>query len=302
MKRHETADSSLREERLHKVLAAAGVGARRKCEELISAGQVSVDGKTVTDLGHKLDPNRARIEVQGKRIELTADLVYFLINKPKGMLSTCSDPQGRSTVLDLVPNCKTRLFPVGRLDSDCQGLMLLTNDGEIAQILTHPRFEVEKEYLVKVRGIPSEEVLLKARRGIRLEDGPARARRIEVHSRTSGNSWLRVVVTEGRNRLLKRMFQALGHPVAKLKRIRLFYLRLGKIPEGAVVPLQPKQADMLRKRCRKLTEPPRDGNKRSAKETTSTSTNQRPTHQRPTRQRPTIAGRTKRKKKTRRTE
>jgi len=293
MKRQKTANSEAScEQRLHKLLAAAGVGARRKCEELITARKVSVDGEIVCDLGFKLDPTRARVEIQGKRVNLCAELVYFLINKPKGMLSSCADPEGRPTVLELVPDCKERLFPVGRLDLDSQGLMLLTNDGEIAQILTHPRFGVEKEYLVKVRGVPTERTLDRARRGVRLQDGRARATHIEIHSKTARNSWLRVVVTEGRNRLLKRMFQALGHPVAKLKRIRLFYLRLGKIPERAAVKLQAKQVDMLRQRCRKLSVPTAD--KKEPKTKTATSVN--------TRRQPAAASQKKRKKRTRRTE
>ena len=293
MKRHKTVNSSAsRDQRLHKVLAAAGVGARRKCEEFMTAGQVSVNGEVITDLGFKLDPTGARIEVQGKRINLCAEPVYFIVNKPKGMLSSCSDPEGRPTVLDLVPGRKERLFPVGRLDLDSQGLMLLTNDGEVAQILTHPRFEVEREYLVKVRGIPSETTLDRVRRGVRLEDGRAWAKHVEIHSKTSCNSWLQVVVTEGRNRMLKRMFQALGHPVSKLKRIRLFYLRLGDIPEGAAVPLQAEQADMLRRRCRKLSSPSAERNEAPAQAATSIET----------RMRPAVVRQKRRKKRTRRTE
>ena len=301
MKRHNTANSNAScDQRLHKVLAAAGVGARRKCEELMTAGQVSVNGEVITDLGFKLDPKGARIEVQGKRINLCAEPVYFIVNKPKGMLSTCSDPEGRRTVLDLVPGCKERLFPVGRLDLDSQGLMLLTNDGEIAQILTHPRFEVEREYLVKVRGIPSETTLDRVRRGVRLEDGRAFAKHVEIHSKTSSNSnsWLQVVVTEGRNRMLKRMFQALGHPVSKLKRIRLFYLRLGDIPEGAAVPLQAEQADMLRRRCRRLSSPSSPSvERKEAKAQAAISTTSIET-----RVRGAVVRREKRKKRTRRTE
>ncbi|MBN2208748.1 MAG: rRNA pseudouridine synthase [Candidatus Coatesbacteria bacterium] len=297
MKRHETANSNAScDQRLHKVLAAAGVGARRKCEELMTAGQVSVNGEVVTDLSFKLDPAGARIEVQGKRIDLSAEPVYFIVNKPKGMLSTCSDPEGRPTVLDLVPGRKERLFPVGRLDLDSQGLMLLTNDGEIAQILTHPRFEVEREYLVKVRGIPSEATLDRIRRGVRLEDGRAWAKHVEIHTKTSSNSWLQVVVTEGRNRMLKRMFQALGHPVSKLKRIRLFYLRLGDIPEGAAVPLQAQQVDMLRRRCRKLSSPSverSESQAQPARSTASTETRRQPA---------TPDRRDRRKKRTRRAE
>ncbi|MBN1592914.1 MAG: rRNA pseudouridine synthase [Candidatus Coatesbacteria bacterium] len=299
MKQRRTiADGLLSEERLHKVLAAAGVGARRKCEELVAAGKVSVNGEVIRDLGFKLNPGSATIEVQGKKIDLNTELVYYLINKPAGMLSTCADPQNRSTVLDLIPDCDNRLFPVGRLDRDSQGLMLLTNDGEAAQILTHPKYEVEKEYLVKVRGIPAEAVLQRAKRGIRLEDGPARAKLVEIHSKTDSNSWLRVVVTEGRNRLIKRMFKALGHPVMKLKRIRLFYLRLGDIPERAVVPLQPKQADMLIKRLRKLAIPDEDEKKQVAKAGPASGNSPR----RKAVRRPPKIVRPTRTKKTRRTE
>jgi len=256
MKPHRTASKAASgEQRLQKVLAAAGVSSRRACEELISAGHVSVDGKVVRDVGFKVDPARARIEVRGKHIQPGVERVYYLVNKPKGVVSTCSDPEGRPTVLDLIPDCKERVFPVGRLDTDSQGLVLLTNDGEVANVLAHPRFQVEKEYLVKVRGVPTEKTLQRARRGVRLEDGLARAKEVEVDSKTASNSWLRVVVCEGRNRLLKRMFQALGHPVMKLRRTKLFYFKLGKLPEGAAVALTTAEAETLRRRCRRLTKP-----------------------------------------------
>ncbi|HUT02640.1 MAG TPA: pseudouridine synthase [bacterium] len=254
MKPQKTArEAPLGEQRLHKVLAAAGVCARRKCEELICAGHVSVDGKVVKDLGFKVHPTQARIEVRGKRVQVGAERVYYLVNKPRGVVSTCSDPEGRPTVGDLIPDCKERVFPVGRLDTDSQGLVLLTNDGEVANILTHPRFQVEKEYLVKVRGIPTEKTLQRAMGGVRLEDGQARAKEVEVDSKTASNAWIRVVLCEGRNRVLKRMFQALGHPVMKLRRIRLFYFKLGKLPEGAAVALSAAEAEMLRRKCLKLT-------------------------------------------------
>ncbi len=251
------------EQRLHKVLAAAGVSSRRSCEELICAGHVSVDGQVVKDVGFKVDPTKARIEVRGKRIQLGAERVYYLVNKPRGMVSTCSDPEGRPIVGDLIPDCKERVFPVGRLDTDSQGLVLLTNDGEVANVLTHPRFQVEKEYLVKVRGIPTEKTLQRARGGVRLEDGQARANDVKVESKTASNAWIRVVVGEGRNRLLKRMFQALGHPVMKLRRIRLFYFKLGKLPEGAAVALSAAEGEKLRRKCLKLAGASADGRRQN---------------------------------------
>jgi len=263
------------EQRLHKVLAAAGVCARRKCEELICAGHVSVDGKVVTDLGFKVHPTEARIEVLGERIQVGAERVYYLVNKPRGVVSTCSDPEGRPTVGGLIPDCKERIFPVGRLDTDSQGLVLLTNDGEVANMLTHPRFQVEKEYLVKVRGIPTEKTLQRAMRGVRLEDGQARAKEVEVDSKTASNAWIRVVLCEGRNRVLKRMFQALGHPVMKLRRIRLFYLKLGKLPEGAAVALSAAEAEMLRRKCLKLTGASADAQQRTVNRSKAAATHKR---------------------------
>lgn len=248
-----TGHASERKERLQKLLAASGAGSRRKCEELILQGRVRVDGEVVTELGVRVDPSQARIELNGQRVKIEADPVFLLINKPKGLVCTCSDPQGRPTVLDLVqlpPG--ERLFPVGRLDLDSQGLMLLTNDGKIAEILTHPRFEVEKEYLIKVRGIPTDRTLDKLRSGITLEDGKAKADLIKLESKTPHNAWLRVVIREGRNRLIRRMFQAMGHPVTKLKRVRLFYLTLGDMPEGSAVALNDEQISTLRRRCLKL--------------------------------------------------
>ncbi|MCD6327284.1 rRNA pseudouridine synthase [bacterium] len=240
-------------ERLSKVLAASGIGSRRKCEQLIRDGLLRVDGQIVRELGFKIDPLRARIELSGSEIGNAVKPICFIINKPRCMISTCSDPEGRPTVLDLLKRkCNERLYPVGRLDWDSQGLMLLTNDGEIANILTHPRYEVEKEYLLKVRGIPSEKTILRARKGVHLEDGRARAKRVEIASKTDRNAWLRVIVKEGRNRLLKRMFQALGHPVVKLKRERIFYLKLGRLQEGESIPMTDEQIDMLRRRCRKI--------------------------------------------------
>jgi len=213
---------------------------------------VSVDGRVVTDVGQKVDPASCKIAVRGRPVSLRVKTVCWLVNKPKGVVCTCSDPQGRPTVLQLVRRSNVRLFPVGRLDYDSQGLLLLTNDGEIAQILTHPRYGIEKEYVVKVRGIPSEKTLERLVKGLRLPDGKARARRVSPVSSTGRNAWLRVVVCEGRKRLIRRMFEALGHPVVKLTRTRIFYLKLGDIPPGGAVLMDDAQVEILKRRCRKI--------------------------------------------------
>ena len=202
-------------ERLQKVLAAAGLGSRRACEILIEEERVTVNGE-VAILGRRVDPDNDRIEVDGLRVPTRPGLVTYLLNKPRGVVSTASDPQGRPTVVELVP-AEPRIFPVGRLDTDTEGLLLLTNDGDLAHRLTHPSFGVEKEYLAQVDGSPTPAELRRLRQGIELEDGmtaPAKA------SLTAPGA-VRLVIHEGRNRQVRRMLEAVGYPVTRLVRTRI---------------------------------------------------------------------------------
>ena len=221
------------QERLQKILSHAGVASRRETERLISEGHVKVNGKVVTEMGTKVDAGKDRIQVDG-RLVAKEKLVYLLLYKPKGCVTTSKDPEGRQTVLDLLEGIDARVYPVGRLDYHTEGLLLLTNDGELTQALIHPRHQVEKEYLVQVKGIPSEEKLDRLRAGIRLEDGvtaPVEVRLQEVlHEKN--RSVLTVVLREGRNRQVRRMFDAIGFPVWSLKRIRFAFLTLQGVRRG----------------------------------------------------------------------
>jgi 23S rRNA pseudouridine2605 synthase len=202
-------------ERLQKILARAGVGSRRASEALIAAGRVRVNGE-VARLGDRADADTDRIEVDGAVIGVRAGLVHYLLNKPAGAVTTASDPQGRPTVVGLVP-ARPRVFPVGRLDADTEGLLLLTNDGELAHRLTHPSFGVDKEYLAEVEGRPTRGALRRLREGVDLDDGPTAPAKVSV----VGERLLRITIHEGRNRQVRRMCEAVGHPVRRLVRVRI---------------------------------------------------------------------------------
>jgi len=202
-------------ERLQKVLSRAGFGSRRACELLIAHGRVSVNG-TVAVLGRRVDPEDDRIEVDGIAASVRAGLVYYLLNKPRGVVTTAHDPQGRRTVLDLVP-LEPRVFPVGRLDADSEGLLVITNDGDLTHRLTHPSFGVEKEYLAEVVGTPSPLAIRRLRDGVVLEDGTTAPARVSAVASTA----LRITIHEGRNRQIRRMCAAVGHPVVRLVRTRV---------------------------------------------------------------------------------
>lgn len=202
-------------ERLQKVLARVGLGSRRACEALIAEGRVAVNGE-VADLGRRVDPDRDRVEVDGVVVGVRPGLVTYLLHKPVGVISTADDPQDRPTVVSLVP-AEPRVFPVGRLDADTEGLLLLTNDGDLAHRLTHPRFGVDKEYLAHVRGRPSRQALRRLRDGVELDDGPTAP--AEVSELSPG--LLRITIHEGRNRQVRRMCEAVGHPVERLVRVRI---------------------------------------------------------------------------------
>jgi len=207
-------------ERLQKVLARVGIGSRRSCEELIADGRVTVDGE-VAALGRRVDPETARIAVDGAPVGVRPDLVHLLLHKPAGVVTTADDPQGRPTVVELVP-AEPRVFPVGRLDVDTEGLLLLTNDGELAHRLAHPSYGVEKEYVAEVDGVPTRASLRRLREGVDLDDGPtAPARASLVGDAPDGSALLRLTIHEGRNRQVRRMCDAIGHPVRRLVRTRI---------------------------------------------------------------------------------
>jgi 23S rRNA pseudouridine2605 synthase len=233
-------------ERLHKFLSRAGVASRRKCEELIAAGRVRVNGETVSLPGSKVDPEHDRVEVDGEPVALPKPHVYWLLNKSAGYVSTVRDPQGRPTVVDLV-NQDQRLYPVGRLDQDSEGLLLLTDDGELTQRLTHPRYEHEKEYEVLVEGRPTQNALQRLRAGVELEDGLTCAADVTVIRTDAGGTWLRFVIHEGRKRQLRRMCDAVGHSVRRVIRVRMGPLTLGDLTPGQYRPLTVQEQTQLRR-------------------------------------------------------
>ena len=212
---------------------------------MVMEGRVSVNGQVVETLGLKADSSRDHIRVDGKKLTHFEPKVILLLNKPRAYLSTVKDPKGRPTVMDLLKDVKWRIYPVGRLDFDAEGLLLLTNDGNLSNLLSHPRFSIPKTYLVKVAGVPDEKKLTRLKRGVMLEDGEAKAVSCNLIRQREKNSWVRVVVTEGRNRLIKRMFSAIGHPVLKLKRIEYGPVRLGDLPFGQYRYLSPGEMGRL---------------------------------------------------------
>lgn len=218
-------------ERLQKVLARAGLGSRRVCEDLIADGRVTVNG-SVSQLGDRVDVDVDLVEVDGAAIGLRPDLVHYLLNKPAGVVTTAADTHGRPTVLDLVP-ASPRVHPVGRLDLDTEGLLLLTNDGELTHRLTHPSYGVEKEYLAEVEGTPSRGALRRLREGIELDDGPT----APAVASSPAPGMVRLTIHEGRNRQVRRMCDAVGHPVRRLVRTRIGPLRDSDLAPGAWRPL-----------------------------------------------------------------
>jgi 23S rRNA pseudouridine2605 synthase len=230
-------------ERLQKVLARAGFGSRRAAEELIAAGRVAVDGE-VASLGRRVDPERDRITVDGIPVAVRANVVYYLLNKPARVVTTARDPEGRRTVIDLVP-LEPRVFPVGRLDYETEGLLVLTNDGDLAQLLSHPSHAVEKAYLAEVEGVPSRAALRRLREGVDLDDGrtaPARARIVQTHADSAA---LEVVIHEGRNRQVRRMCEQVGHPVRRLVRTRIGPVSDRRLGPGEWRPLRRREVRAL---------------------------------------------------------
>ncbi len=223
--------------RLQKVLAAAGVGSRRAGEALIDAGRVEVNGRTVTEQGRRVNPETDVIRVDGSRIPPPRRHLYLVLNKPRGVVSTLDDPQGRRTVDDLLAKLRTgkqsRLFHVGRLDTDTEGLLLLTNDGDFAQRLTHPSYEVPKTYLAEVTGVVTPPTVKRLRQGITLDDGPVRPDAVKVVSSTGERSLVKITLHEGRNHIVRRTMETVGHPVVRLSRTGIGPVRLGTLKIGA---------------------------------------------------------------------
>jgi pseudouridine synthase len=234
-------------ERIQKILAKAGIASRREAERMVIEGRVSVNGKVIETLGFKADPSNDYIKVDGRRLTPFEPKIILLLNKPRGYLSTVKDPKGRPTIMDLLKNVKWRIYPVGRLDFDAEGLLLLTNEGDLAHLLSHPRFSIPKTYLVKVAGVPEEKKLTRLKRGVMLEDGEAKAVSCSLIRQREKNSWVRVVVTEGRNHLVKRMFSAIGHTVLKLKRVEYGPIQLGNLPFGQFRYLTPEEIEQIGK-------------------------------------------------------
>ncbi len=233
--------------RLQKVLAQAGIASRRGAEEVIRQGRVVVNGNVVTELGCKVDPQTDRITVDRIAIAVIEAKVYLLLHKPRFCITTASDPQGRKTVFDFVPELGARLFPVGRLDFDAEGVLLLTNDGPLANRLQHPRYGVNKTYEVEVKGQPDSTALDRLRSGVVLEEGRTAPAEVVVVKSSSRNTRLRIVLHQGWNRQIKRMGEAVGHPVLKIRRVAFGPLRLGGLGPGDSRALKPKEVELLYK-------------------------------------------------------
>ena len=226
-------------ERLQKVLARTGLGSRRVCEELVADGRVTVNGE-VAELGRRVDPEVDHVEVDGVPISVREGLVYYVLNKPAGVVATAADPQGRRTVVELVPP-EPRVFPVGRLDADTEGLLLLTNDGDLTHRLTHPSFGVEKEYLALVDGTPTPADLRRLREGVELDDGVTAPAKASLQP----PNVLTLVIHEGRNRQVRRMCDAIGHPVQRLVRVRIGPIADRRLPPGEWRELSPDEVRAL---------------------------------------------------------
>jgi len=232
------------EERLQRALARAGFGSRRACEELIASGRVTLNGRMAT-LGDRAEPSTALVAVDGVAVNLDPNVRYYVMHKPAGVVTTMRDPQRRATIRAYLPSEGPRVFPVGRLDRDSEGLLLLTNDGELANRLMHPRYGIEKEYLAEVEGLPTNGHLARIRKGVDLEDGPARAASARIVGRSGGRVALRLVMTEGRKREVRRLLAAVGLPVKRLVRVRVGPVRLGRLAPGAVRELAPEEVRAL---------------------------------------------------------
>ncbi len=232
--------------RLQKIIAGSGLSSRRKAEDFIRHGLVTVNGETVVTLGTKVDPLHDHIKVNGRHLKSTLPDMFVMLNKPVGFLSTLHDPEDRPTIKQLMPKPSLRLFPVGRLDCDSEGLLLLTNNGDIAQACLHPTNHVQKTYLVKIKGVLEDQHIQQLRRGVTLDDGQTAPAKVKKAGKAQANSWIEISIHEGRKHQVKRMFAQIGHPVIRLKRIQFGPLHLGKLLPGKTRYLTDKEANDLR--------------------------------------------------------
>lgn len=232
--------------RLQKLIAGTGMASRRKAEELITSGRVTINGQVVTELGTKVDPACDHVKVDGKHLRAKQPYVYLILNKPKHVMSTLDDPEGRPTVKDFLHGVTVRVFPVGRLDFDSEGLMLLTNHGDLAQALLHPRYHVPKTYLIKVKGVLDDVKIEALERGVKLDEGYTAPAKVVKVSKVESNSWLEITIHEGRKHQIKRMIEAVGHSVIKLTRVRMGPLLLGDLASGEYRFLADREANRLR--------------------------------------------------------
>jgi 23S rRNA pseudouridine2605 synthase len=232
---------------LPKAIARSGIVSRRKAEALILEGHVTVNGQGVTQPGTLVDPERDHIKVDDKLLQPIPCQVYILMNKPRGVMTTMHDPEGRTTVADLLSRIKVRVFPVGRLDYHTEGVLLLTNDGALAQRLLHPRHEMERTYLAKVKGIPTDDALARAQKGILIQRGQKARARVRRHRVLKSNAWLEIVLRQGRHREVRRICEAIGHPVMALKRTRFGPLTTRGLPVGRYRRLTDGEVRLLRK-------------------------------------------------------
>lgn len=234
-------------ERLQKIMARAGLASRRKAEELIQQGRVLINGQVVTRLGTKADPAEDIIEVNGRPVEQAENKVYILLNKPHGYITSRYDPEGRPTVLTLLSDITERIFPVGRLDYDTEGLLILTNDGQFAQTLQHPRHQVERKYLVKVKSMPTQKTLSRIKEGVHIDGEKTIGTKVKIIGKMQRNTWLEIVLTEGKYRHIKKIFEAVGHRTLRIKRISFGPIHLGKLPQGSYRFLTKRELDSVKK-------------------------------------------------------
>lgn len=247
------------EERLQKILSRAGVASRRAAEKMILEGRVKVNGKVIRELGTRADPEADIVTVDGKPIARVSEHVHLMLYKPTKVVTTLSDPEGRRSVGDLLRSLKVRVFPVGRLDYDAEGALLLTNDGDLAHRLAHPRWGVPRTYRAKVKGFPTDEALERMKKGVRLEDGMARATEVELERRTLRNAWIRLEVREGRHHLVKRLCEAVGHPVDRLVRLDYAGVGIQGMTPGELRFLSSGEVRRLKAAVRKEAPPPPGG-------------------------------------------
>lgn len=233
------------QERIQKILSRAGISSRRAAEKMIAEGRISVNQSVVMEPGTKVDADRDEIRVDGRLISCEAERVYILLHKPRGYVTTLNDPQGRPIVTDLLSGVTERVFPVGRLDFDSEGLLILTNDGDFSQRLQHPRYGIPKRYRVKVEGNFPKREIQHLEQGINLPDGRFTPSEVCLEKTNPGSSWLRLTITDGRNRVIRRAFESLGHPVCRLIRVSVADIKLESVREGAWRRMTPKEVDRL---------------------------------------------------------